>query len=182
MNSPASASRPAAGRHPSRAALLLVLTFALFAAPGISGCSTGAEAPAWTTHPAAAGPTGPAGPAADPMAAAWAARPAFARADARTEEAYAFAMASPQVLEWIPCYCGCGAMGHGSNLDCFFKPTGLPDFTFEEHASYCGICVDTALMAKQMLAEGSSVRAIRDAVDATFGGAAPGTPTELPPA
>jgi hypothetical protein len=124
-------------------------------------------------------------PAADSAAkAAWAARPAYVRQDARIEAAYAYAMAAPAVLEWMPCYCGCGAMGHGSNLDCFFKPAtaGRSGLVFEEHASYCGICIDTALMAKQMSAEGQSLRAIREAVDATFGGAAPGTPTELPPA
>jgi hypothetical protein len=167
---------------------LLVLAFGLLAAPGVTGCGTSQQGTVgWTAHPAGA-PT--------PMAtmhsetadtarqAAWASRPVYVRSDARTEEAYAFAMASPQVLQWMPCYCGCEAMGHGSNLDCFFKPTmdGLTNVQFEEHASYCGICVDTALMAKRMLAEGQSLRAIRDAVDTTFGSAAPGTPTELPPA
>jgi hypothetical protein len=163
-----------------------VLSFTLFVVPGISGCAAQAQGPApWTAQPAAAAPMGPMDPgASEAMQAAWAARPVFAQADARTQEAYAFAMAAPQVLKWIPCYCGCGAMGHGSNADCFFKPTreGLSSLTFEEHASYCGICVDTALMAKQMLGEGQSLRAIRNAVDSTFGGSAPGTPTDLPPA
>lgn len=188
MTDPATPSRAAGERRGSRAGLLLVMSFALFAAPGISGCATNApEAAAWTAGPAASTPMvsmGSGSARSQAMEAAWAARPAFARADARTEEAYAFAMASPQVLEWMPCYCGCGAMGHGSNADCFFKPTmeGLSSLQFEEHASYCGICVDTALMVKQMLGDGQSLRAIRDAVDTTFGGSAPGTPTELPPA
>lgn len=164
---------------------LFGLALAILVAPGaVAGCAgETAEAPTWTAHPATAIPMDQA-PAADASTAAWAARPAYVRQDARTEEAYAFAMASPAVLRWMPCYCGCGAMGHGSNLDCFFKPTnaGLSGPVFEEHASYCGICVDTALMAKQMTAQGQSLRAIREAVDATFGGAAPGTPTELPPA
>lgn len=34
-------------------------------------------------------------------------------------EAYRFAIANPDTLSQFPCYCGCGAMGHGSNLDCF---------------------------------------------------------------
>ena len=188
MTDPATPPRPAGERRGSRTGLLLVMTFALVAAPGVSGCSAqGPETAAWTVGPAAATPKvamGSGSGRSQAMEAAWAARPAFARADARTEEAYAFAMASPQVLAWLPCYCGCGAMGHGSNADCFFKPTmdGLSSLQFEEHASYCGICVDTALMARQMLGDGQSLRAIRDAVDTTFGGAAPGTPTELPPA
>jgi hypothetical protein len=164
---------------------LSILAFVLFAAPAVSGCAADtASGPEWTQQPAAATPMATMHDPDQAQQAAWAARPAFARADPRTEAAYAFAMASPQVLQWMPCYCGCGAMGHGSNADCFFKPTmdGLSSLQFEEHASYCGICVDTALMAKQMLGDGQSLRAIRDAVDTTFGGAAPGTPTELPPA
>jgi hypothetical protein len=150
----------------------------------VSGCARQAADPTWTPAPAAVTPAAPANDAATSQAAAWAARPDYVRADARTEAAYAYAMEAPQVLRWMPCYCGCEAMGHGSNADCFFKPTmaGLSSLTFEEHASYCGICVDTALMVQQLSAEGQSLQAIREAVDARFGGAAPGTPTDLPPA
>ena len=83
----------------------------------------------------------------------------------------------------MPCYCGCEAMGHRSNLDCYLKP-GMPGgkTTFEEHASACDICVKTTLLVKEMYSHGKSLREIRLAVDQTFGGAAPGTPTELPPA
>ncbi len=35
-------------------------------------------------------------------------------------EAYQFALANPEVLEVIPCYCGCGA-DHGSVKDCFVR-------------------------------------------------------------
>jgi hypothetical protein len=113
----------------------------------------------------------------------WAARPAFVHVDADTEAAYAFALYHPQVLKWMPCYCGCEAMGHRSNLDCYLKP-GMPGgrTTFEEHASACDICVKTTLLVKEMYSQGKSLREIRLAVDQTFGGAAPGTPTELPPA
>jgi hypothetical protein len=37
------------------------------------------------------------------------------------QEAYRFAIANPEVLSQIPCYCGCGAMGHESDLDCFIE-------------------------------------------------------------
>lgn len=56
---------------------------------------------------------------------AWPARdqwpPEFRQASAATQAAYRFA-ASPAgqaVLRWQPCYCGCEADGHRSNLDCF---------------------------------------------------------------
>ncbi len=114
---------------------------------------------------------------------AWAARPAFTKLDPMTEEAYAYALYHPQIVQWMPCYCGCGGMGHRSNLDCYLKPA-LPGqkTSFEEHASYCDICVKATLLAKKLISEGKSLREIRAAVDQTFGGAAPGTPTDLPPA
>jgi hypothetical protein len=37
------------------------------------------------------------------------------------QEAYQFAIANPEILAKLPCYCGCGNMGHTSNLDCFVE-------------------------------------------------------------
>lgn len=34
-----------------------------------------------------------------------------------TQQAYQFAVANPDVMKHILCYCGCGAMGHTSNFD-----------------------------------------------------------------
>jgi hypothetical protein len=51
------------------------------------------------------------------------------------QEAYRFAVANPEILDRIPCYCGCGSMGHMDNLDCFVQeldPDGSP--TFDSHA------------------------------------------------
>ena len=33
----------------------------------------------------------------------------------KVRESYQFAMANPHDLETIPCFCGCGKMGHKSN-------------------------------------------------------------------
>ena len=35
------------------------------------------------------------------------------------QEAYRFAIANPDTLSQFPCFCGCGNVGHTSNLDCF---------------------------------------------------------------
>jgi hypothetical protein len=170
----------------------------LVSGPAFAGCSSAheSETATWTmgAMPTMNGQvpdvdTAPATTAlpddADAAAAreAWAARPAYVGVDAATEEAYAYAMSSSNVIDWMPCYCGCGAMGHRSNLDCYFKP-GMPNgqIVFEEHASFCDICVKTTLMAKTMVAEGKTLGEIRAAVDQSFGGSVPGTPTELPPA
>jgi hypothetical protein len=139
-----------------------------------------AETPA-TAKPAPGGAMSDAVPA--DAAAAWASRPAFVSADPATEAAYSYALYHPQVIEWMPCYCGCVGMGHQSNLDCYLKPATPGKATeFEEHASFCDICVQTTLLAKQMSEQGKSLREIRQAVDETFGGNAPGTHTAQPPA
>jgi hypothetical protein len=130
----------------------------------------------------------PSAPAAadTPIAAAeavWAARPDYVRTNAATEEAYHFALQHPEIVQWMPCYCGCAAMGHGSNLDCYYKHGQPGDrAVFEEHASYCDICVQITLKAKQLTAQGVPLREVRQVIDQTFGGTAPGTHTDLPPA
>lgn len=37
----------------------------------------------------------------------------------KTLEAYLFAVEHPEVLDYMPCYCGCQDEGHVSNTDCF---------------------------------------------------------------
>src|SRR5574337_468822 len=36
-----------------------------------------------------------------------------------TQQAYQFAVANSDIMQHIPCYCGCGAMGHTSNYSCY---------------------------------------------------------------
>jgi hypothetical protein len=55
------------------------------------------------------------------------------RAPPVVQEGYRFAIANPEVLAQLPCYCGCGSMGHTSDLDCFieeFKPDGTIVFGY----------------------------------------------------
>jgi hypothetical protein len=62
--------------------------------------------------------------------------PDFVRgAPTQVREAYRFAIANRELLSTIPCYCGCGAMGHRNNLDCYIKSV-RPDgaIEFENHA------------------------------------------------
>ena len=44
-------------------------------------------------------------------------------APVRVQEAYQFAQTNKEVLAHIPCYCGCGSMGHTSNYSCFIAET-----------------------------------------------------------
>lgn len=40
-------------------------------------------------------------------------------ASAQVQEAYSYAVAHPEVLRYMPCYCGCETSGHRDNEDCF---------------------------------------------------------------
>jgi hypothetical protein len=89
---------------------------------------------------------------------------------------------APQGIEWMPCYCGCVKLDHRSNLDCYLKrPAAGASTQFDQHASFCGICVQTTLLAQQMSEQGKSLKEIRQAVDQQFGGSTPGTDTAQPP-
>jgi hypothetical protein len=166
------------------AAALIVLT--LLTGSALTSCSAAHDSSsgAGATMPTMDASTHVAvGQAPADAAEAWAAKPAFVSVNQETEEAYAFALYHPEVLRWMPCYCGCAAMNHRSNLDCYLRPTVVGGgTTFEEHASYCDLCVKITLLTKHRYAQGASLAAIRQAVDQTFGGAAPGTETDLPPA
>lgn len=51
------------------------------------------------------------------------------------QEAYRFALANPDVLEVIPCYCGCGQMGHENNRMCYVQSEGADGrVVFDRHA------------------------------------------------
>ena len=85
-------------------------------------------------------------------------------------EAYQFAAANPDVLERLPCYCGCGGVGHASNYACFVssvEPSGA--IVYDGHAVGCSICVDIARDAMRLLGEGQDLQAIRTHVDHTYG-------------
>lgn len=47
--------------------------------------------------------------------------PAFATADPDVEGLYRFALARPDVLNYIPCTCGCREAGHLSNWNCYIR-------------------------------------------------------------
>lgn len=84
-------------------------------------------------------------------------------------EAYRFAVANPDVLEQMPCYCGCGGMGHTSNYSCYVageNDDGSPNF--DNHALGCSICVDITVDAMRMLDEGKPLSEIRSYVDQTY--------------
>jgi hypothetical protein len=99
--------------------------------------------------------------------------------------AYEFAAEHPEVLTYIPCFCGCERGGHRGNEDCFVKARAANGdvVEWEPHGLECAVCIDVATRSRQMHASGASVRDIRAAVEKEFAANSPlMTPTPKPPA
>jgi len=85
------------------------------------------------------------------------------------QQAYQFAVANPEILKQIPCYCGCGGMGHTSNYSCYVteeNADGSP--RFDDHALGCSICVDITQDTIRLLNQDKSVPEILAFVDQTY--------------
>jgi len=98
---------------------------------------------------------------------------------------YDFAAQHPEILSYVPCYCGCGADGHKHNESCFVaKRDARGNVTeWDTHGFGCTICIDVAREAMQLHASGADVVSIRAAIEKkwTPGNAAGKTPTPFPP-
>lgn len=86
-----------------------------------------------------------------------------------TQQAYQFAVANPDVLQRLPCYCGCGEMGHTSNYACYVSGVDAKgSVTFDNHALGCSICVDITQDAMRLSKQGQSPQDIKAYVDKTY--------------
>jgi hypothetical protein len=104
---------------------------------------------------------------------------------ARLAEVYEFAARHPEVLQYVPCYCGCQAAGHQANHDCFVKSRAANGAVtqWDDHGMGCTICLGVGRKAMTMFKSGMSVPAIRAAIDKEYGSHYPTqTPTPMPPA
>ena len=85
------------------------------------------------------------------------------------QQAYQFAAANPELMKQIPCYCGCGAVGHTSNYSCYVKGVDASGkITFDTHAMGCSECVDITQDAIRMNGQGKTAQEIRAYVDNTY--------------
>lgn len=105
--------------------------------------------------------------------------PSFAYKDAMTLKAYTYATKHPEMLEQIPCYCGCG--GHGSEAsdgkahrflrDCFIND----NWQYDEHGSNCDTCLALASKTQDYLAAGKTLKEARELIDREYQGKYPDT-------
>jgi hypothetical protein len=99
------------------------------------------------------------------------------RAPPVVRESYQFAIANPDIVQEIPCYCGCGEMGHTSSYNCYAEGTEDDgNLRFDGHALGCTICVDITQDTMRLLQEGRSVDEIRAYVDQRYSKYGPPTP------
>lgn len=85
------------------------------------------------------------------------------------QQAYQFAAANPDVMTQIPCYCGCGSMGHTSNYSCYVSNVDASGtITYDSHALGCSICVDITQDTMRLLKDGKTMPEIKAYVDQTY--------------
>jgi hypothetical protein len=95
--------------------------------------------------------------------------PEVQSAPVTVQEAYQFAAANPDVMKNIPCYCGCGDIGHTSNYDCYVSDVDAQsNIKFDNHALGCSICVDITQDVMRMLQKGKSPQEARVYIDTTY--------------
>lgn len=102
------------------------------------------------------------------------------------QEVYEFAARHPEVLQYVPCFCGCDrSAGHRGNHDCFVKQRAADGriIEWDSHGYGCAICIDVARDSMQMFNAGAKPASIRAAIDSKYGSRGPNTMnTPHPPA
>lgn len=143
-------------------------------APASSGTGSGSTASGRPRDPNAG----------NPKAGIW---PSFlSAAPAAVKQAYVYAADHPEILQYIPCYCGCGSAahngGHSDNERCYVVERSADGWMIlEPHGSQCGTCVGITLDAKTWLVSGVPLREVRARIDAKWSSSGPPTQTKLPP-
>lgn len=139
----------------SRKQALLLLFLALPVVWALTGCSGGTGAGSGSTLTMA------------PLSA----MPAEVQnAAVSVQEAYRFAVANPDALKNVPCYCGCDAAGHTSNYSCYINEAkSSPEQpVFDSHALGCTICVDITRDVMKMTSEGVPQADIFTSIDSVY--------------
>ncbi|WP_173917871.1 PCYCGC motif-containing (lipo)protein [Halobacillus sp. Marseille-Q1614] len=75
-----------------------------------------------------------------------------------------------ELLEQIPCYCGCGdSVGHRDNYDCFVHKNGEDgSLVWDDHGTKCGVCLEIAAQSIVDYQDGKSVKEIREDIDKQY--------------
>ena len=175
-------TKPATEKRGSGKALLVVAAIALLGAmayvlfPDSAGPETSpAQAAAAQSQPAIPPPETPPAPVVQKVAAQGSLPPLPlpdyppSRPIEVVQAVYTFAARHPEVLQYVPCFCGCERNGHRGNDDCFVSARdGEWNVTWDPHGMGCGVCIDVARDAMQMYASGAGPADIRAAIDRKY--------------
>jgi hypothetical protein len=99
------------------------------------------------------------------------------------QQVYEFAAKHPEVLQYVPCYCGCERVGHTANHSCFVKSRAANGRVTEwdSHGVGCAVCLTVARDAMSLFNAGHKPLAIRQAIDKKYASNFPSsTPTPRP--
>lgn len=99
------------------------------------------------------------------------------------KKVYELAAQNLDLIQWIPCYCGCAeSAGHQSNENCFIKEVNKDgSVVWDDHGTRCNVCLEIALKSIQMKQEGKTTKEIRNFIDNTYkSGYAKPTSTPMP--
>jgi len=103
---------------------------------------------------------------------------------ATVQQVYEFAARHPEVLQYVPCYCGCEREGHRGNHECFVKSRAANGriAEWDSHGMGCEVCLRVGQRAMTLFNQGRSVADIRKVIDTEIGSRySSSTPTPLPP-
>ena len=102
--------------------------------------------------------------------------------DPKIVQAYQMVAAHKDLLQYIPCYCGCESIGHTSNRSCFIKEIKQDgSIVWDDHGTRCTTCMNIAVISSKMQENGQSPLEIRQFIDSKFKqGYAKPTPTPMP--
>ncbi|TMU86845.1 hypothetical protein FGG79_01480 [Bacillus sp. BHET2] len=95
---------------------------------------------------------------------------------------YTSAAKNPELLQYIPCYCGCGdSADHESNLNCFVYELKGEKVVWDDHGTRCQLCLKIAAESIVKYKNGESIKQIRNYIDEQYKeGYAKPTPTPMP--
>jgi hypothetical protein len=104
--------------------------------------------------------------------------------DQNIKDTYLSAAKHPELLSYMPCYCGCSiSAGHQDSSSCFFaeiREDGT--IVWDNHGAKCMTCLEIARTSVAMFEDGKSMYEIRETIDNyyTAKGYTNPTPTKMP--
>ncbi|GAA0315407.1 PCYCGC domain-containing protein [Bacillus carboniphilus] len=88
----------------------------------------------------------------------------------RTINIYAGVAKFPDLVQLVPCYCGCmETLGHQSNLNCFIQRINQDGtVVWTDHATRCETCLDIAATTIYEMNNGKTIKDVREIINQKY--------------